>query len=317
MKFSKLAVLTLLAAMPLAAQQPAAAAQPAKQDEGQKVVAILNDETITKARLDALYERLGAKMRAQYESTDGKKAFLRNYLGKRLIVQEAMKAGFDKLPEVQLELEAAKEAALFDRFVRDVIGAPFVTETSLRKFYDENPNLFARPERARARTILIKLTEPDGSPRSKAVALEKITALFADLQPRRPKPGAPASEIQAFADLFAEAARQASEDPVTGPNGGDLGWVDRGIDLDSTFAGALYALPRGAMSGVVETKFGYHLIFIEDKEQAGSESFERAKPTIREFLLEKHMSEVIEMLTLMTNDLQANSKVDVYPENIK
>lgn len=316
MKFSKLAALALVTALPLAAQQTPAA-QPVNQDEGQKVVAVLNGETITKARLDALYERLGAKMRAQYESTDGKKAFLRNYLGKRLIVQEAMKAGFDKLPEVQLELEAAREAALFDRFVRDVVGAPFVTETSLRKFYDQNSNLFAKPERARARTILVKMTEPDGSPRSKSAALEKITALFADLQPRRPKPGAPASEIRTFANLFAEAARQASEDPVSGPNGGDLGWVDRGIDLDPTFAAALYALPRGAMSGVVETKFGYHLIFIEDKEQAGIESFEKAKPAIREFLLEKHMNEVIETLSHMTNDLQANSKVDVYPENIK
>ena len=85
-------------ALPLAAQQPAS----------DPVVAILNGETITRSKLDAMYTRLAPAMREQYNATGGKAGFLDNYLRKRLLVQEAVKAGFDKRPDVQAEMESAK-----------------------------------------------------------------------------------------------------------------------------------------------------------------------------------------------------------------
>lgn len=317
MKFSKLAALVLFAALPLAAQQQQqAAAQPAQQDDSQKIVAVVNGETITRAKLDALYERLGAQMRSQYESTGGKSAFLTNYVGKRLMLQEAIKSGFDKRPDVQLEVEAAKESALFDRYIRDVVAAQYVTDAAIRKFYDENASQFASPERVRVRHIVMPARETGPNPRTKAAAREALTAVFAELQPFRPKPGATTNDIQVFANRFAEAARKYSEDGVA-QNGGDLGWVHKGIDLDPTFATALYSIPRGSMSGVVETKFGYHLIFIEDKQPAGVEPFESAKPTIREYLMNQHGADVMGTVNRLTNELKMNSKVAIYPENLK
>ena len=96
-----------LVALPLAAQAPAAAQA---QDPGRKVVAVINGETITRAKLDQLWERAGTQMRSQYEKNGGKGAFLENYIGKRLMIQEALKTNFDKRPEVVAEVDAARES---------------------------------------------------------------------------------------------------------------------------------------------------------------------------------------------------------------
>lgn len=313
MKVSKIAVLALFAATALVAQQqPAATAANAAQDEGQKLVAVVNGERITKAKLDALYDRLGAQMRAQYENTGGKAAFLQNYIGKRLMLQEAIKTGFDKRPEVQLEVEAAKESALFDRYVRDVVAAQFVTDAAVRKFYEDNGAQFMRPERMRVRHIVMRVPSPD----RKGDTLSRMTAVFGELRPYAIKPGATANEIQLFANRFSEAARKYSEDAAA-PEGGDLGWVTADTGLDATFFEAMKNIQRGMMSGVVETQFGYHLIFVEDRQPAAREPFESAGPAIREYLMAQHGADVMGTVNRLTNELRRNSNVAVYPENVK
>lgn len=61
---------------------------------------------------------------------------------------------------------------------------------------------------------------------------------------------------------FADQAMEFSEGP-TGTNGGDLGLVSRGA-MVATFEDALFALTDGQISDIVETDFGYHIIYRED-----------------------------------------------------
>lgn len=58
---------------------------------------------------------------------------------------------------------------------------------------------------------------------------------------------------------FEELARRNSHDPVSGADGGDLGWMDRGA-LEETFEQYLLQLKPGEISPIVRTKFGMHLI---------------------------------------------------------
>lgn len=295
---------------------PLVAAEPGKQKEP-KQVAVINGETITSDVLDQMYGHLSAQMRAQYDATGGKAAFLENYLRKRLLVQEAIKAGFDKRPDVQLDMNAAKESALFDRYVRDVVASQVVTDAEMKKFYDENPGNFATPERVRVRHIVVTGGGTGPHPKSDEEALAKIEAIATELH--KQMMGVRATDDPAVADrirlsYFSELARKYSEDG-SAQAGGDLGWVVKG-QLDPVFEEAAFKLEKGVPSGIVKTRFGYHIILVEDKQAAGTESFESAKAAIREWLMAQHAEDVMQTVTKLTNELRSSSKIAIYPENI-
>jgi parvulin-like peptidyl-prolyl isomerase len=303
----------VMVAVPLAAQQP----QPAASAAG-RPVAVINGETITAAKLDQMFNHLSVQMREQYNATGGGKAgFLENYLRKRLLVQEALKSGFDKRPDVQEDMESAKESALFDRYVRDVVSSSIVTDATLKKYYDEHPAEFATPERVKVRHIVIMANGTGPHPKTKDVALEMIKSVATEVHAKfagvKVDDEATADRIRL--SYFSELARKYSED-ASAPSGGDLGWVVKG-QLDPDFEAVAFKLPNGLPSGIVETKFGYHIIVVEAKEPAGTESFESAKPALREFFLSQHAAEVMEAVTRLTNELRNSSKLAIYPENIR
>jgi len=313
-------------ALPLAAQQPQPAASAptvattaaAASPTSDPVVATLNGETITASKLNSMFSRLAPAMREQYTATGGGKVgFLDNYLRKRLLVQEALKAGFDKRPDVQADMESAKESALFDRYVRDVVSSNIVTEAEVKKYYEEHPDEFSTPERVKVRHIVVIGNGAGPHPKSKEQALETIkqvaTQLHTKLGGVHTADAVAANRIRG--SYFAELARKYSEDGAA-EAGGDLGWVVKG-QLDPQFEAAAFKLEVGAPSGIVETRFGYHIILVEDKEPAGQESFERVKPVLREYLLTQHATDVMEAVTRLTNELRATSKVAIYPENIR
>ncbi len=72
------------------------------------------------------------------------------------------------------------------------------------------------------------------------------------------------SEIKGGAD-FATIARRYSQDPGSARLGGDLGYVQKG-ELIQSFEDAAYALKEGALSDIVETRYGYHLIQMLNKD---------------------------------------------------
>jgi peptidyl-prolyl cis-trans isomerase SurA len=69
--------------------------------------------------------------------------------------------------------------------------------------------------------------------------------------------------IKAGAD-FAEMAKKYSEDPGSAAEGGDLGWVGKGVFYPE-FEAAAFALKPGALSDVVESPVGFHIIQMLDK----------------------------------------------------
>jgi parvulin-like peptidyl-prolyl isomerase len=114
---------------------------------------------------------------------------------------------------------------------------------------------------------------------------------------------------------FAEMARKYSQD-ASAESGGDLGWLSRG-QLDPTFEEAAFRMQKGKLSGVIQTNFGYHIIFVEDKREAGTEPFDQVKGSIREFLMNQHTADVMSAVSKLTNELRTNSKIALHPENIK
>ncbi len=173
--------------------------------------------------------------------------------------------------------------------------APYqeVSEQDIRAYYQHNTDQFTRPEQIKARHILIELPE-DASEDQEKAARRQINQVEERLNQ---------------GEDFAKLAKELSQGP-SAARGGDLGWFSRGSMLES-FEEAAFALQPGETSRPVRTRFGLHLIEVEDRRSAGVQDFEQVKDTIRKELAEDKAAENLEdtldqalEIILSTGDLQ-------------
>lgn len=75
------------------------------------------------------------------------------------------------------------------------------------------------------------------------------------------------AQIQAGAD-FAQVARQSSQDSLTKENGGDSGWVPRGVLISKEVEDAAFSLQPGQVSGVIQSSFGFHIVQVIERDPA-------------------------------------------------
>jgi len=220
---------------------------------------------------------------------------------------------------VSAAIESTRESTLFDRYVRDVVAAPIVTDNDTRTYYKDHPDDFATPEKVHVRHIVIAPVENGPARKTKQEARERIEKIAAEIRADDVlnAKGTANAETQAHFRIvhFSEAAKKYSEDG-SAESGGDLGWIVQG-QTDPVFEKAAWNMKLGTMSGIVESKFGYHLILVEGREPAGHEPYEAVASSIREYLLTQKASDLMVTVTRLTNELRANSRISTFPENIK
>ncbi len=99
---------------------------------------------------------------------------------------------------------------------------------------------------------------------------------------------------------FEELAKKYSEDPGTKDKGGDLGWIVQGQTVPE-FEKVAFSLPKGSISDLVKTQYGFHIIKIIDKETAHTKSFDEVKDSILTPLLltesDKQASDIADKLS--------------------
>lgn len=138
--------------------------------------------------------------------------------------------------------------------------------------YNQDSQKYNKPERVRARHILIKVAS-DASDADKAKARERIDAAKARLDK---------------GEEFAAVAKELSEDG-SASQGGDLGAQPRGSWV-KPFEDAAFSLQPGTVSDVVETQFGYHLIKTEAKLAASTQTVDEVAKDIAKQILSEERS---------------------------
>lgn len=135
--------------------------------------------------------------------------------------------------DVRLSLENQERAMVAGQQVRDYL-ATAITEEALQKAYEER---YANAEPGREYNASHILVDTE----------EQAQAVI--------------TELEAGAD-FAETAKTKSTGP-SGPTGGALGWFGQGM-MVAPFEEAVVALTKGEVSGPVQTRFGWHVIKLND-----------------------------------------------------
>ena len=133
----------------------------------------------------------------------------------------------------------------------DVEAWAEANEETLRALFNERAPSLASPERVRARHLLIRATR-DASEEERTAARERAEAARARI---------------VAGESFALVAEAVSEDAATASEGGDLGFIERGDD-DPAIDEAAFSLEPGALSEVVRSEYGFHVITVEEKQDA-------------------------------------------------
>lgn len=136
-----------------------------------------------------------------------------------------------------------------------------LNEADVRAYYEQNASRLSGGEERRASHILLSVPE-GSSAEAKAAIRAKAQALQKELvqNPSR----------------FAEVAKAQSQDPGSAANGGDLDYFARGA-MVKPFEDAAFTLTKGAISDVVESDFGFHIIRLTDVRAPKQRPFEEVR----------------------------------------
>lgn len=88
---------------------------------------------------------------------------------------------------------------------------------------------------------------------------------------------------------FEDLAKKYSEDDGTKDKGGALGWIVEGQTVPE-FQQAAFNLPKGSISDLVKTQYGFHIIKILDRETAHTKSLEEVRDSIRQTVLDQKVT---------------------------
>lgn len=264
---------------------------------GDDVVAIVNEEKITKSELDRRVEQYVVMRGHDPDSEEGEVYLVlyRDEVLEQLIVEklyfqearrrnltadkESAKRELDKY-KAQFASEEDYEKTLAERRMTEkevltifqneqIFNQLFeevtkdITDTSrdLQQYYEENKAEFYQDTRIRARNIVVN-TE------------EEALAIIERLD---------------NGEDFGQLAVELSIDPTAKENKGDVGYFDQGSPLVGEFKEAAFKLKVGEYTKKpVQTVYGYHVIFVEDIIEGFQRTFEEVEQELRNrFIMEE------------------------------
>jgi peptidyl-prolyl cis-trans isomerase D len=163
-------------------------------------------------------------------------------------------------------------------------AAVHLTDDDLRGYYEQNREQYRVPEQVKVSHIWIKMPLPgdDGKVDDKKVAEAEHRA--EDLL----------QQIHNGAK-FEDVAKKYSEDPGSANVGGSLGWIGR-AQMTPEFEKVAFSLPKGQISGVVKAADGFHIIRVDDRQDAHVKPFAEVKNQIEPILKQQKAQELAQTM---------------------
>jgi len=137
-----------------------------------------------------------------------------------------------------------------------------IPDDTLRAYYTQNIDDYKVQNRVHAEHILFK-------------TVGKTDAEVAEIKQKAEDVLKQAKKGADFEDL----AKKNSEDDASKAKGGDLGWIVEGQTVPE-FQKAAFGLPKGSISDLVKTEYGFHIIKVLDHENAHTKTYEEIRDEI-------------------------------------
>ena len=240
---------------------------------------VTSNISVTPADIEREYQRQNLKVKLQYAVVS-----LAD-LSKQITVSEPEIKAYYQSHKSQYENSVPEKRkakyAVID--VGKLAAGEQISPSELLSYYNQHKNEFQQQEEIKASHMLIKTEAgPDGkvSAAADAAARKKAEDIL--------------KKLRAGAN-FEELAKKESDDKASAINGGSLGFFQRG-SMVPEFEKAAFSLNKGQISDLVKTQYGYHIIRVDDKHQAGMPSIEQVKEKIEPFLKQQKAQREAEAL---------------------
>ncbi len=235
------------------------------------VLVTVNGDNITESQLEIA--AIQSKINYKEITAAQKKLLTAALINRQLVLDEAVKAKFDKTPGIVTRVKALTESYIAANYLASVAKKFNIDEAAIKAYYDKNVVANATSE-YKARHILVK-TEDE------AKALIK--------------------ELEAGAE-FSKLAKEKSTDTGSGSRGGDLGWFGE-QDMVAPFSQKVASLKKGELSKTaVNSQFGWHVIILDDKRTPSPPKLAAVKQEIEKVLVKKQLNKYLD-------DLNASAKI--------
>ncbi len=235
-----------------------------KSAANEPAVATVNGKNLSAAAFD-MYATSVARKPLGELTVDQKNQILDQFIGIQLAADAAEKANLEKGKETAIQLSLMRTNILAEAQAKKYLDEHPVSDAEIKAEYDAQvTNL---PKEYHASHILVE---------NKVIA----DSIIRDL-----KKGVD----------FAKLAKEQSKDP-SGKNGGDLGWFTPDT-MVKPFADALVTLEKGKFTEEpVESKFGWHVILLQDTRTATPPDFDQVKDRVKQFVQRKKWAAYVDEL---------------------
>jgi peptidyl-prolyl cis-trans isomerase C len=264
---------TLGAAMVTACLLASNAALPQARAQNAGTAARVNGVAIPQSRVDLLMKQQVG--RGAPDTPEVRTRVREELVSMEAVAQEAAKRGFDKSPEVQVQLELARQNILAQAYIADYISKNPVSEGAMKAEYDRiRANLGDREYKVRH--ILVK-EEAEAKDILAQINAKKIT--------------------------FEKAAAEKSQDTGSKTRGGELDWTPPG-NLVKPFSDAMVKLKKGQTAPApVQSQFGWHIIRLDDERALTPPPYDEVKQQLTQRFQQQSIEKAI-------GEVRAKAKVE-------
>lgn len=266
----------------------ARAGQPMPADQRDRVLRAVLDQLIGYRLL--VQESAARKTAVPDADVEARIGQIRSQFPSEEIFQQQLQQRKMTLEQLRVDTRSSMQITLMLQAELDAKTA--VTPEQISDFYVKNPAAFQQGERVKASHILVRV-QANADPAEREKARAKAAGLLADLKAGKD---------------FAALAKQYSDDPGSGAQGGDLGYFQRG-QMVPPFEEAAFALPVGQTSELVTSDFGFHIIRVTDRQPGRTQAIDEVRGEIEEYLQGQNREQ---QTRLFVDALKAKGKVEIY-----
>ncbi|MGB5538834.1 MAG: peptidyl-prolyl cis-trans isomerase [Gammaproteobacteria bacterium] len=244
-----------------------------------EVVAEMNDQPIVWGEVK---QRLSHPVAAS--SVERRISVLDDILDRRIMIAKARAEGLEQDPAYQRAFNEFSKVRLINRHRGQLVKRLEPSDDEIRTYYTENRARIAVPARRKVQIVVLKTQE-------EADAIKQM--------------------VEAGTITMFQAAQEHSIIPASDKTLGQIGWVSEGTGFKELDA-LTFSLGPGEIGGSVETPNGWHLVQVQDVEEAvyGDIEEERTWKFTRRMMIKERMNDYVVWLR------EESFPVEVYDDRL-